>query len=119
MPSYLFIPLALLAAVAAEAQQRPDAELEAPMQVLDAVADLDEVIDEKKARSWWAPAVATPDDADADDEEGAPEVEEKNAFSGLKDDFEHDDVDIYNAPDLDHEDDFEEDEEVDQVEFVD
>ncbi|MGB5346872.1 MAG: hypothetical protein WBN23_11960 [Woeseia sp.] len=118
MPNYLFIPLALLAAVAAEAQQRPDAELEAPMQVLDAVADLDEVIDEKKASSWWAPAVTASDEED-EDEEGEPEVEERNAFSGLKDDFEHDDVDIYNAPDLDHEDDFEEDEEVDQVEFVD
>ena len=119
MTNYLFIPLALLAAVAAEAQQRPDAELEAPMQVLDAVADLDKVIDEKKASSWWVPAVAASDEADADDEEAEPEVEERNAFSGLKDDFEHDDVDIYNAPDLDHEDDFEEDEEVDQVEFVD
>lgn len=119
MRNYLFVSLVLLAAVAAEAQQRPDAGLEAPMQVLDAVADLDEVIDEKQASSWWTPAVATADGTDADDEEAEPEVEERNAFSGLKDDFEHDDVDIYNAPDLDHEDDFEEDEEVDQVEFVD
>lgn len=116
MSRNLVFLIAALLSLAAQAQQNgPDPELEAPMQVLDHVADLDDVIDERGRRAAAPPAVM-----DAEDEaEAAPDVEENNAFSGLQDDFEHDDVDIYNAPDLDHEDDFEEDEEVDQEEFID
>lgn len=118
---------ACLACTAAGAQQSAiDEALEAPMQALDSVADLNQAIDEDRRRTL-APAsatrpmaVATDDVLDDElDEEQEEEVEEKNAFSGLEDDFEHDDVDIYNAPDLIEEDDFEEDEEVDQEQFID
>lgn len=120
----LVLLIACLACSAAGARQPVvDEALEAPLQALDSVADLNEAINEDRRRTL-APVAATrpPPDDDlevAADEEQEQEVEETNAFSGLQDDFEHDDVDIYNAPDLNHEDDFEEDEEVDQEVLLD
>ncbi|MGB5247577.1 MAG: hypothetical protein WBN34_13585, partial [Woeseia sp.] len=107
MHKSLLLLSAVFACASAFAQQSTiDEALEAPMQALDNVADLQEAINEDRRRSL-APAVlperaaaAEDDEFDEifDDEEAVPEIEEKNAFSGLRDDFEHDDVDIYNAP---------------------
>lgn len=98
--------LALAAAALPPALADEEDELEVTLQVLDDVADLDENFTRLRRP---APAEPVGEEAVAAEALAAAEAE----FAGIRDDFEHDDVDDDIDEDLDDEDDFAEYEEVD------
>jgi len=101
----ILIGLASLA-LAAPALADDEDELEVTMQVLDDVGDLED--DFTRGRR---PVPAEPVDEEAAAAEALAAAEAE--FAGIRDDFEHDDVDDDIDEDLDDEDDFGEHEEVD------
>jgi len=98
--------LALAATALSPALADEEDELEVTMQVLDDVADLDEDFTRRRG-----PVPAEPVDEEAAAAEALAAAEAQ--FAGIRDDFEHDDVDDDIDQDLDDEDDFAEHEEVD------